>query len=140
MIDMMATAKSIFESGKYTCVIAKNDDLFTSTEKGIRPIIMLLSQSPDKIRDGACADKVIGKAAALLLVYGGIKEVFASVISRSALDFLTTHGIPTRHGMLVEFIKNRTGDGICPMEQRAVILDSPEQAFIIFSELILQSS
>ena len=51
----------------------------------------------------------------------GVKAVYASVISKSALAVLQDGGIYAEYGSLVENIINRQGDGICPFE--AAVLD-----------------
>ncbi|MCQ5285699.1 DUF1893 domain-containing protein [Longicatena caecimuris] len=56
------------------------------------------------MKDAQIADKVIGKAAAMMLVFGGIKVVDAGVISDTALDFLQAHHILVHYELLVPII------------------------------------
>lgn len=62
------------------------------------------------------ADKVVGKGAAALLILGGVRELFAGVVSTSALGLLKDSGIPVRFSQEVAHIVNRKGDGVCPVE------------------------
>jgi len=83
-----------------------------------------------------CADRVIGKAAAMLLIYGGITELFAEVISEHALEFLNTCDITVEYRKKTKHIINRKGDGMCPMEEKALLLNSPTDAFTLFSNIV----
>lgn len=102
---------------------------YVSMDRGIAPILRPLEQDPDFFRDAYVADKVIGRAAALLLVKGGIKGLYTKVISRSAIAVLA--GIELVYEQEVPRILNRTGDGFCPMETATQGIEDPEEAFRI---------
>lgn len=129
-------AKSTLENGAFTCVIVKEMDMLSSKENGIRPIIHWLRSTPETLRKSAAADKVIGKAAAMLFVYGEVKVIYAAVISKPALAFLRENNVEVSYGNLVEYIKNRDGTGMCPMETKALNLNTAEEAFNLFNELV----
>jgi len=125
------------ELNNHTCVIrTAGGELLTSDEHGIHPPLYWLREDPDILRGAEVADKVIGKAAALLFAHGGVRSVWASRISEAARDFLRTAGIAFDYDKLVPIILNRDGTGLCPMEQRAMGLDDPAQAFALFDGLI----
>ena len=74
----------------------------------------------DKILQGAdVEDSIVGKAAALLMICGGVKSVKAGVLSEGGKAVLEEHGVPYAYDVLVPNIINRKGDGICPMEEVA---------------------
>ena len=81
---------------------------------------------PDFLNGSFIADKVIGKAAAALMILGGVKEVFAGVISRPALSLFQSHGIEPEYKIETEYIINRTRTGWCPLESRCKNLETPE--------------
>ena len=64
----------------------------------------------------SAADKVVGKAAAMLMIKAGITEVFALTISESAEKLLKNHGVRVSFMTLTERIMNRDNTGVCPME------------------------
>ena len=74
------------------------------------------------------ADKVIGKAAALLMALGEIKEVHTLIISKPALQVFENHNIKYFYDKKVDRIVNRTGDGLCPMESLCLDIDDPHEA------------
>lgn len=119
-------AKEILKSGNYTCVLCKGKQIYTSVERGVVPMLEYIDNGTD-LHGFSAADKVIGKAAAMLFCHVGIAEVYTDVISKAAADFLTVKEICFTYNLLVESIINRKGDGICPMEQvTAEISDTKE--------------
>ena len=76
-----------------SCIICNNHEIRLFHERGVKDIYRLLKEEPDFLNGSFIADKVIGKAAAALMILGGVKEVFAGVISRPALSLFQSHGI-----------------------------------------------
>ena len=122
-------AKSILAGSEYTLVLCNGDKLYTSRKRGVAPMLEFIDTETD-LKGFSAADKVIGKAVAMLFVHAGVTEVHADVISNSAADFLYVKGIPFTCNLLVENIINRTGDGICPMEQVTSKLNDTNEAII----------
>ena len=88
----------------------------TYNKKGVRDLIWLLDNDRELLKGASIADKVIGKAAAGLLVQGGVAEVYADVMSRMAVPLLTDAGISYRFGQLVDHIVIPEGDNRCRLE------------------------
>ena len=81
------------------------------------------------------ADKVVGKAAALLMAYGKVKEVYTPTISTPALKVFKNHNIEIHYDKEVGRIINRKGDGLCPMETLCLNIENPEDAFVAINNL-----
>jgi len=139
-MDVWSQAKTTLEQGDYTCVLCKGETVATSRERGIKPILRWLREEPELLRCAVAADKVIGKAAALLFAQGGVSAVWAGILSDAGLAVLEEQGIPYSYARKVAYIANREGNGLCPMEQRVLTIDDPEEAFRIFDELIPQGA
>ncbi|NLW88959.1 MAG: DUF1893 domain-containing protein [Clostridiaceae bacterium] len=114
-----------------TFVAVNNDRIIESHERGIAPILTLLLTEPEALRGASVADKVIGKAAALLLIYAGVDHLHAKTISEHAVSVLSEHPVSYSFGQKVPFIVNRKGDGICPMEKQVLNITDPKKAFEI---------
>ena len=127
-------------SGAVRCAAVKNGELYTSTEKGLRPLLLWLRDDPGFLRDASVADKIVGRAAAMLMVYAGVREVFASVISNNALSLLKERGITVTYSMTAIAISNRRGDGICPMERAVAPIKEPEAAYKLLLEKVFTSN
>jgi hypothetical protein len=83
----------------------------------VKDLYRLLEEEPELLDGAFVADKVVGKGAAALMVLGGVREVYAGVISTPALSLFHENGITVRMGQEVPNIVNRAGDGVCPVEQ-----------------------
>ena len=115
----LKTARSLLEKENYTCVLCRGADTVTDSRRGVKPLLELLDSA---------ADKVVGKAAAFLYCLLGVTALHAGVISQPALAVLEAAGITVRYDTLVPAIRNRTGDGFCPMETAVWALTDPTLA------------
>ena len=120
-------AKMLLTKTGCTCVICGDDVIITDKRRGVQPLLDLLD-SEATVRGFSAADKVVGKAAAHLYCLLGIEDLYANVISQPALDVLQNAGIPVEYGQLVPAIKNRSGDGFCPMESAVWNIEDPHEA------------
>ena len=121
-------AKEILLSGGYTCVLTDAAAVYTSTLRGVKPLVQFLESGA--IPSGlSAADKVVGKATAYLYVLLGVREVYAQVISDPAVAVLHTAGIGVQYEKKVSNIINRKGDGICPFEAAVMDIHDPAAAY-----------
>jgi hypothetical protein len=98
-------------------VKSKAGEVTTYNKKGVRDLVWLLDHDAERLRGAVIADKVIGKAAAGLIVQGGVVEAYADVMSRLALPLLDEASIAYRYGQLVDHIVIPEGDTRCPLER-----------------------
>lgn len=120
-------ARSLLENESYTCVICRGEDTVTDRRRGIRPLLELLESEAD-LHGYSAADRVVGKAAAFLYCLLGVKVLYAGVLSVPAREVLSSAGVQVEYGTLVPAIRNRTGDGFCPMETAVWDLTDPADA------------
>lgn len=115
--------------GKARCVVYNESGLHTSGERGVKPMILWLEENPEFLRGASVADKIVGRAAAMIMVHAGVKEVFASVMSNGAIDLFREYEIDFTYSMTALAISNRRGDGICPMERLIAPIKDPKTAY-----------
>jgi Domain of unknown function (DUF1893). len=94
----------LLHDGNYSCVVENFEEIYTFSQQGIADLYNMVKNKPGFLKGASVADKVIGKAAAALLILGGVKELYANVVSLSALVFLREAGIETDFGRVVPFI------------------------------------
>lgn len=135
-MDSLEQAIKLLETDKTTCVSIKNGEVYRSELKGIAPILSRLKEDELFFEGASAADKVIGKSAAMLLIKGKIKELYAGVISEHALKILKEHDIPVQYREKVPYIINRTGTGMCPMEESVLETEDTEEAYKILYQKI----
>ena len=127
-------AKKYIDEG-YTLALVCGEKSYLSRERGVKPLLEIIDTGADYSAFSA-ADKVVGRAGALLYILIGIKRLYAAVISRSALLVLTEGGISVSYGALVSRIKNRDGTGFCPMETATLGIESPTDALSAIKEAL----
>lgn len=84
----------------------------------------------------AVADKVVGKAAAALMVLGGVREVYTDIISEPALAVLHKANIRVECVQIVSRIWNRNRTGWCPLETLCYELESPEAMYPVIQNFV----
>ena len=129
LIDML-------HAGNYSCVIANGDRIRTFTQRGVADLYDLLVQEPEFLHGASVADKVIGKAAASLMVLGDVRQVYTRTISRPALQLLQEAGAMVTCDEVVDHIINRDRTGWCPLEQASRDLHSAKEIFPIIEAFI----
>ena len=65
----LPAATELLRQGSYTCILCQQGRFLTSEKRGIMPLLCWLEE--DRLKGSCVADKIIGKAAALLLIFGG---------------------------------------------------------------------
>lgn len=124
---LLSRAVTLLHSDSYTCILCDRDRILTSRSNGIAPLLTRIEDKED-LRGMVCADKIIGKAAAMLLLYGGVCAVHGDVLSVRAKALLEREGVAVSYSVLTDGIINRKGDGPCPMEQAVADLTDPAEA------------
>ncbi len=100
----------------YTCVLCRGERVYKSEKKGIAPMMELLDSGAEL--SGFCAaDRIVGRATAMLFVLARVREVYAEVITDGAVQILEENGIACTWQTRTKMIINRRGDGPCPMEK-----------------------
>ncbi|MDW5298830.1 MAG: DUF1893 domain-containing protein [Sedimentibacter sp.] len=113
-VDM---AKELLEKEKLTLAIVKDGKLvFSSYERGIKPLYTAVEQLKNELEGSSVADKVTGKAAAMLCKYANIKELHTKLISENAMKLLNETSIVYEYDEYAPYIKNRDKTGMCPVE------------------------
>lgn len=120
--------------GGHTLVLYNNtsvgDTIQTFNERGVLTLYRLLTSGSHDLQGAILADKVVGKAAAALMILGGVKEIHVDVISQLALDLFEGSSVEVGYTAVVPHIINRAGDGWCPMETRCRDCRTAEECLV----------
>ena len=120
-----AKAREILMSGGHTCVFCRGDEIISSDEKGLRPLLARLD-SRESLHGLCAADKVVGKAPAMLYALLDVTEVYAPVMSREAARVFDERGIAHECDLLTDGIFNADKSDSCPMELAVRDAETPE--------------
>ena len=97
-------------------VVAKDGVIVNrGSGRGIGPLLEMLDAG--SLQGSFVADKVIGRAAAAICVLGGVRRVYAALMSADAADYLKSHDVAYAADKTVEKILNRDRSDRCPMEK-----------------------
>ena len=115
----MEQLREILHSGHHTLVVrSASGEIRTFDRRGVADLYELLTCGSGFLRGGEVADKVVGRAAAALMLLGGVKRLHTDVISSLALTLFADGGVEVAFDTEVPHIINRAGDGWCPLETR----------------------
>ncbi len=110
--------------------------LFESNLRGVAGLIRAIDDLGPRLSSASVADKVVGRAAALLLAYSHIGEVYAGIISNDGLAALLEYGVKAEYGRLVPKIMNQQGRDLCPLEKLSTTINSPSEAYKKIKEFL----
>jgi hypothetical protein len=129
-----------FLSSSDTLRIYKNERLlFASTKDRLLPLVEYIDKSAPYEKDVTVFDRVIGNAAALLLIKINCREIYSYLGSELAAGTLSSFGISYQFTETAPYIKNEAGDDMCPMEKLS-LGKQPEEFYQALRERLRQVS
>jgi len=122
-------ARRLINAGQAECVLVKNGKiLYMERGRGVSPLLSLYDRHGKDFRGVVVVDKVIGRAAAAIVIAGGAQAVHGEVMSEDAAAWLRRQHIRPGCQTLVPRILNRKRDGLCPLEKAVAPYDDPTEA------------
>jgi len=120
-------------------VIVKNGKVIFETKKqGISGFLQAIENLDKNLVASSAADKLVGRAAAMLCVYAGVASVFALTISEGGTRVLEENNIAYLFEKKVSHILNRSKNDVCPFEKLAMASGSPDEAYVKLKSLARQ--
>ncbi|MDR0468529.1 MAG: DUF1893 domain-containing protein [Peptococcaceae bacterium] len=137
--ELLAQACDMIREQEISCVVISGDTVVHKADgRGVAPLLHLYSNQRATL-DGSCVvDRVIGKAAAIILTLGKAKAVYGEVMSAAAQGYLAGAGIPCQYGSCVDVITGQGGMGICPIEASVLDIDDPEAGFAALTKRVAE--
>lgn len=130
-------AKQVLHTNALAFVIVKDGAVLrTGTRDGIGELIGATDLLGEQARGASLADKVAGKALAMVARTAGMRAVYATLMSQAACDVLTLGTIHFEYTNSVPLILNKRNDGPCPMEKLTQPLDEPHAAVQALREFV----
>jgi hypothetical protein len=129
-------AKHVLYEKELTLAIVKNGEvLFETRSHRISGFLGAIEQLGEELESASLADRVAGKAIALLCVYAKIKEVYAEVLSKKAKIVFEQNGVHHEWKEQVDNVLDLNKKGVCPFEKAAESIVDPEDAYRTFKAL-----
>lgn len=127
--------RELLHSGNHSLVVA-NGDVCIFDGRGVSDIYSLFKKDSGFLKGASIADKVVGKAAAALMILAEVEEVHTDVISQLALDLFAGSRVNVSYTTVVPHIINRTQTGWCPLETRCHNCQTPQDCLCRIEEFI----
>ncbi|MBO7456476.1 MAG: DUF1893 domain-containing protein [Paludibacteraceae bacterium] len=108
-------------------LVFNNGELTTHANRGVQDLLLLISEQPERLQGAVVADKIIGKAAAAIMAFGGVKEVHTNIICTPAKQLFEAQGIPVFATEEVPMILNRDKSSMCPIDTQIADIESIEE-------------
>ena len=125
--NAIESAINLIRADKASCVVIKDKKIVNIEHaSGISPIIAMYESGV--LENAVIVDKIIGKAAALVMSLGGVKACYGITTSVSAIEHLKSRGIEVKYDNCIDHIINRRGDGLCPMEDAVKDISNETEA------------
>lgn len=132
-------ARALIQSGKAECVlIVAGRVQAPKSGHGVSPLLSFYTQSPALMENAIVVDKVIGRAAAAIVICGKARAVFGELMSEDGAEFLRQHGIAVGYARMVPRILNQKRDGLCPLERSVLGITDPAKALAALKRSIAE--
>jgi hypothetical protein len=119
-LDEMSLALSVVKDGNI---------ILEAREHGISSILATIDTSCVKLCEASVADRVVGKAIAMLYVHAGVKAIYATTLSETAKRILEEAAIFVEWTNLTENVLNLERTDLCPFEKAVVRIRNPKTAY-----------
>lgn len=128
--DDLDIAKQKLKQKNLALVIAKRGEVvFETSSHGIGGLLKAIEELGKEMNGSSVADRIVGKAAALLCVYAGVVAVFAVTASEKGIRALRDNNVLCRFGNKVPHILNYKRNDICPFEKLVINISNSKEAY-----------
>jgi len=125
------------KEGNLSFVVVKDGKIiFETKSSGLRSFLQAIELLNKELAESSVADKIMGRAAALLSVYSRVSAVFAVTISKEGINVLEENNIPYQFERRVPNILNSKRDDMCPFEKLTITTTNPAEAYLKLKSLI----
>ena len=129
---------NILNADNHSLVVFNQDSISFHNGRGVSDLLDLISNEPGRLHGAIVADKMIGKAAAALMVAGQVSEVHTNLMCTPAINVFRQADIPVFFREEVPQILNRDRSGQCPIDGLLNETDDVEQCVQILKNKFQQ--
>jgi Domain of unknown function (DUF1893) len=136
MQDLEIAKKQLYDKELTLAIVKKGNVLFQTDSHRISGFIFAIDTLGPQLRGASVADRVAGKALALLCVYAGIRVVYAEVLSKKAQALFEENNMACQWKHLVNNVLDLNKMDVCPFEKAAVDISDSKDSYRIFKVLL----
>ncbi|MGA3191910.1 MAG: DUF1893 domain-containing protein [Candidatus Bathyarchaeia archaeon] len=127
--DLETAKRGLSERHLTLCVVKEGHVIFEARTHGVLGLVEAVEEFKDRLDGASVADRVVGKAIALLCVYVNVRAVYAATISKAAKALLEGNSVYLECDSLVENILGADKSKTCPFEQLVDRIADPGDAY-----------
>ena len=117
-------------------LLVRNRGITTQhTQHGVNDLLDLVKTEPERLKGAVVADKIIGKAAAAIMIYAGVKAVYTNIVCTPAREMFEEAGVVISAKEEVPMILNRDRSGQCPIDSRLNDASTAEECVRILESM-----
>jgi hypothetical protein len=117
------------KTGNSLMIYKNNELIFESNLGGIRPHLLAIKELGTDLEGTLIVDKILGRAAAFLVIYSKAAEAIAAVVSTPGKQVMEAFGVKFSYREEVPHIKMENGVIYCPFERMVQGIDEPTVAY-----------
>ena len=111
--------------------------IFSGAGDGIIPLMEAVEAlGLEQLNGSVVVDRVVGKAAALVIGYFKAAYVYTKVLSKRGASVLDGFGIGCVTEKVVKEIMNRDGSDMCPFEKTVLNIDDPVEGYKVLNKTV----
>lgn len=110
-------------------IYADGELVFQSKSNGIRPHLEAIDELGSRLQGTVMVDKIVGRAAALLILYSRASKAYARILSAPGKQVLDKYSFNYSYVNLVPYIKQENGQIYCPFERMVQGISDPDEAY-----------
>jgi hypothetical protein len=127
--DLETAKRGLSERHLTLSVVKGGHVIFEAKTHGVSGFMEAVEELKEKLDGASVADRVVGKAIALLCVYVNVRAVYAATISKAAKALLEGNSVYLEWDSLVENILGADKSKTCPFEQLVDRIADPADAY-----------
>jgi len=136
MMDLELAKRKLNNDSLAFVIVKDGAVLHTGKREGIGELIQAVDALGHAANGAALADKIVGKAVAMVARSARFRSVYSPLASQAARAALAIDKISLEYDRLVPLILNKRNDGPCPMERLTLPIDDPVQAVDALREFV----
>jgi hypothetical protein len=129
MQDLEMARKRLYSRALGLSIVKDGHVIYESASHGVSGFLDTVDREGTVLNGASVADRVVGRAIALLCVYVRVKAVYAVTLSKGAEVVLEQYSIHHEWGDKVDSILDVDRAAVCPFEKLVAGIKSPRVAY-----------
>ncbi len=135
MRDLDVAKNRLYAENLTLVVVKDNNVLFETNSHKISGFLAAIDELDTDLENASVADRVVGRAVALLFVYSKISNAYAEFLSQEAKMLLKRNGIFCEWRTIINSVLDSSKKDICLFEKAALGIMQPEKAYKTFKAM-----